>query len=89
MISKLLTTEYWPLTTKMYLHIGENKAVRKKDILAIFDMDSATVSTVTRKYLSNAQKEGRVKTLGFDLPRTFIIMRDKTVYLSSYRFERM
>ena len=73
----------------MYLHIGENKAVRKKDILAIFDMDSATVSTVTRKYLSNAQKEGRVKTLGFDLPRTFIIMRDKTVYLSSYRFERM
>ena len=73
----------------MYLHIGENKAVRKKDILAIFDMDSATVSSVTRKYLSNAQKEGRVKALGFDLPRTFIIMRDKTVYLSSYRYERM
>ena len=73
----------------MYLHIGENKVVRKKDILAIFDMDSSTVSNTTRKYLSNAQKEGRVKTLGFDLPRTFIIMKDKTVYLSSYRFERM
>ena len=73
----------------MYLHIGENKAVRKKDILAIFDMDSATVSNTTRKYLSNAQKEGRVKTLGFDLPRTFIIMKDKTVYLSSYRFSRI
>lgn len=73
----------------MYLHIGENKVVRDKDILAIFDMDSATVSSVTKKYLSNAQKEGRVKALGFDLPRTFIIMRDKTVYLSSYKFERM
>ena len=73
----------------MYLHIGENKAVRKKDILAIFDMDSATVSSVTRKYLSSAQKEGRVKTLGFDLPRTFIIMKDKTVYLSSYKFLRI
>ena len=73
----------------MYLHIGENKVVRKKDIVAIFDMDSATVSSVTKKYLSNAQKEGRVKALGFDLPRTFIIMRDKTVYLSSYKFERM
>ena len=73
----------------MYLHIGEGKAVRKKDILAIFDMDSATVSSVTKKYLSNAQIEGRVKALGFDLPRTFIIMRDKTVYLSSYKFERM
>ena len=73
----------------MYLHIGENKAVRKKDILAILDMDSATVSSVTKKYLSNAQKEGRVKALGFDLPRTFIIMRDKTVYLSSYGFSRI
>ena len=73
----------------MYLHIGENKVVRKKDILAIFDMDSATVSSVTKKYLSNAQKEGRVKSLGFDLPRTFIIMKDNTVYLSSLRYERI
>ncbi len=70
----------------MYLHIGENKVVRKKDIVAIFDMDSATVSSVTKKYLSNAQKEGRVKALGFDLPRTFIVMRDGTVYLSSYGY---
>lgn len=73
----------------MYLHIGENKVVRQKDILAIFDMDSSTVSSVTKKYLSNAQKEGRVKMLGFDLPRTFIIMKNKTVYLSTYRFSRM
>ena len=73
----------------MYLHIGENKVVRKKDILAIFDMDSATVSSVTRKYLSNAQKEGRVKSLGLDLPRTFIVMRNKTVYLSAYRYLRI
>ncbi len=73
----------------MYIHIGENKVVRKKDIVAIFDMDSATVSSVTKKYLSNAQKEGRVKALGFDLPRTFIIMRDKTVYLSAYKFSRI
>ena len=54
--------------------------------MAIFDMDSATVSSVTKKYLSNAQKEGRVKALGFDLPRTFIVMRDGTVYLSSYGY---
>ena len=73
----------------MYLHIGENKVVRKKDIVAIFDMDSATVSSVTKKYLSNAQKEGKVKALGFDLPRTFIIMRDGIVYLSSYGKDRI
>ena len=73
----------------MYLHIGENKVVRKNDIVAIFDMDSATVSSVTKKFLSSAQKDGNVKALGFDLPRTFIVMRDKTVYLSAYKFSRI
>ena len=37
----------------MFIHIGENKVVRKKDIVAIFDMESSTVSSVTKKYLSN------------------------------------
>ena len=73
----------------MYLHIGENKVIRKKDIVAIFDMDSATVSSVTKKFLSTAQKEGRVKALGLDLPRTFIVMRDGTVYLSAYGKDRI
>ena len=72
----------------MLIHIGENKVVRKKDIVAIFDMDSATVSSVTRKMLSVAQKEKRVVMLGFDLPRSFILMRDKTIYLSTLTFKK-
>jgi len=72
----------------MFIHIGESKVVRARDIIGIFDMDSATVSLVSRKYLSSAQKQGRVKSLGFDLPRSFIVMRDKTVYLSSLTFKK-
>ncbi len=71
---------------KMYIHIGDNRVVRKKDIVGIFDMDSSTVSVITRKFLSNAQKNGRVIALGYDLPRSFIVMRDKTIYLSSLIF---
>ena len=70
----------------MYIHIGDNRVVRKKDIVGIFDMDSTTVSIVTRKFLSNAQKEKRVVALGYDLPRSFIVMKDKTVYLSPLNF---
>ena len=73
----------------MFIHIGENKVVRKKDIVAIFDMDSATVSSVTRKMLSVAQKEKRVIPLGYDLPRSFILMKDKTIYLSSLIFKKI
>ena len=72
----------------MFIHIGENKVVRKKDVVAIFDMESSTVSSVTKKYLSNAQKEGTVVALGYDLPRSFIIMNDKTIYLSSLTFKK-
>ena len=73
----------------MFIHIGENKVVRKKDIVAIFDMESSTVSSVTRKMLSVAQKEKRVISLGYDLPRSFILMKDKTIYLSSLIFKKI
>ncbi|MBE6663677.1 MAG: DUF370 domain-containing protein [Ruminococcaceae bacterium] len=66
----------------MYIHIGNNKMVRDTDILGVFDLDSSTVSINTRNYLSNAQKEKRVITLGYELPKSFIILKNKEVYLS-------
>lgn len=68
----------------MYLHIGNDKTVRECDVVAMFDMDTATVSVYTRKFLSLSQKAGRVITLGYDLPKSFIVMRDETVYLSPF-----
>ena len=68
----------------MYVHIGENKVIRKKDIEFIFDLDSATVSVHTRNYLKKAEQEKRVVLLGYDLPKSFIVTRDKTVYLSPF-----
>ena len=68
----------------MYVHIGENKVLRKKDILFVFDMDSTTVSVHTRNYLSKAQREGRVITLGFDLPKSFIVVKGGDIYLSPF-----
>ena len=40
----------------MYLHLGENKVVKKRDIIGIFDMDTATVMKATRTFLNNAEK---------------------------------
>ena len=66
----------------MYIHIGNNKVVKKSMILGIFDLDSATVSVKTRSFLSKAQKEKRVTMLGYDLPKSFVLMKNRTVYLS-------
>ena len=68
----------------MYVHIGENKVIRKKDISFIFDLDSATVSVHTRNFLKKAEKEGRVTMLGFDLPRSFVVTRENKVFLSPF-----
>lgn len=68
----------------MYVHIGENKLLRKKDILFVFDMDSSTVSVHTRNYLNKAQKEKRLISLGLELPKSFIVTRNGDVYLSPF-----
>ena len=57
----------------MYLHIGNGKSVRKKDVIAIFDLDTATVSKITKSFINNEQKKGRVVYDDFDLPRAFIL----------------
>ena len=41
----------------MYLHLGHDTVIKQKDILGIFDMDTATVSKNTRDYLSKKEKE--------------------------------
>ena len=69
----------------MYLHIGNNVILRKKQVLGIFDMDNATVSPVTRAYLARAQVEQRVNSVSFDIPKSFILYNKDgqiTVYFS-------
>ena len=41
----------------MYLHIGNGITIRKKNIIGIFDLDSSTVSVITKKYI-NKNEEG-------------------------------
>lgn len=68
----------------MYLTIGPNKVVRKEDVIAIFDLDSSTVSLYTRRFLKDEDRNKRVFPLGFELPKSFVLMIDNTVYLSPY-----
>ena len=70
----------------MYLHLGQDTVVTFEEILGIFDLEATTVSKATRDYLANATKSGRVVNVSMDLPKSFIVCRDKsgdtTVYIS-------
>ena len=60
----------------MYLHVGNNKNLRESSIIGIFDADSATVSQITRKYLSTAEKQGKVSSAVEELPKSFVLYRE-------------
>ncbi len=60
----------------MYLHIGNGESIKTKEIVGIFDLDTATVSKITKRYISSKEKEGRVEYTDSDLPRAFIICGD-------------
>ena len=70
----------------MYLHLGHETVIRKEDILGIFDIDTSTVSKITRDYLSVKEKEGSCVTVSYELPGSFVVCSDKngneTVYIS-------
>ena len=40
----------------MFLHVGNNKNIRVRNIIGIFDADNATISRDTKKYLKEAQQ---------------------------------
>ena len=59
----------------MFLHVGNNKNIRERDIIGIFDADTSTVSSVTRKYLSSAQKKAAVESACEEIPKSFVLYR--------------
>lgn len=69
----------------MYLHLGSDVVILKRSIIGIFDLDTSTVSKHTRNYLALAEKEGRVVTVSYELPKSFVTVYENgevTVYIS-------
>ena len=69
----------------MYLNIGNDMAVRDRNVIGIFDLDNTTTSRRTREFLERNEKEGQVVPCD-DLPKSFILTAEygmDRVYLSA------
>ena len=66
----------------MYLHLGQQTVITTKEILGIFDLDTATVSAKTRFFLKKAQQNGDVINVSQELPKSFILCESGKVYIS-------
>lgn len=60
--------------------------VPKKSIVGIFDLDNTTWSHRTRAFLERAEQEGKLTVVGDDLPRSFVLCKERgqpfEVYIS-------
>ena len=65
---------------KMYLHVGTGKIVRKK--IGIFDLDKTTISPITKNFLSQSEKNGKVCSVNNDIPRSFVLTENGMIYIS-------
>ncbi len=66
----------------MFLHAGNNKNLRLKEIIGIFDMDTATVSPDTKAFLKRADRLGTTEALFDEVPKSFLLTDDGKVYFS-------
>ena len=69
----------------MYLNIGNDMAVRDRNIIGIFDMDNTSTSKRTREFLSKSEKEGNVVPCD-DLPKAFVLTAEygmERIYLTA------
>jgi len=57
----------------MYLHLGQNVVVPECDIIGVFDLDNTTGSRITRVFLNESEKAGRVISVSEELPRSFVV----------------
>lgn len=69
----------------MFIHLGGDVVVPLKDIIAIMDIESSSISQNTKEFLQTAEDEGFIKKISNDNPKSFILSEkdNKTIiYLS-------
>lgn len=69
----------------MYLHLGKNTIIPLKSVIGVFDLDITSQSNKTRSFLANEEKLKHVINVSEELPRSFIICKEKNktrIYIS-------
>jgi extracellular matrix regulatory protein B len=80
-----LNIDVYGRTWKMFLHIGGDVVIPMKNVIAIMDIDTTTISKDTKEFLKIAEEEGLIKSISEDLPKSFIITetdKKSKIYLS-------
>ena len=65
----------------MYIDIFTDFLVDSEKVVGIFDLDNTTTNKFTNDFLNNLQKENKITYLVSDIPKSFVLMNDGSVYV--------
>ena len=68
----------------MYLNLGADYYVLTEEIVGIFDLDTANTQSDTKDYLKDAENNAMLIYAGYELPKSFVLMMDGSVYFSQF-----
>ncbi len=74
----------------MYLQLEKGESIDKKEIIGIFDIETASISQGTKDLFRRKEEERGVVNLSNDLPKSFLVCDgefDDRIYLSGISTE--
>ena len=67
----------------MFIHLGQDLIINKKEIIAIFDLENTTTSKITREFFLKNSKIKNVIYVDNELPKSFVLTKENKIYVTS------
>lgn len=61
----------------MFVNIGANTIIKKRDVIAVFDIETTTGAETTREFLRKSNKRSEIVTLTEELPRSMVVCNSR------------
>ncbi|MGI6030020.1 MAG: extracellular matrix regulator RemB [Eubacteriales bacterium] len=69
----------------MYIHLGSDTVVNMKHIIGIFDMETTSISRITREFLKTSEEQCSVVNVSEEIPKSYVVCQvdgKPVVYIS-------
>ena len=61
----------------MYLHLGNNIVIHRREIIGIFDIENTSTGKITKDFLARAEKNKQVINVSYKMPKSYIVCIDE------------
>lgn len=64
----------------MYIHLGSDKVIRSRELIAIFDISNDKPAQLPRTLLTHTNQEKKVEQIGEEDPKSLVVTESRLYY---------